>query len=85
MNDLAPVPGLGRMLPSGPSGRQAHFAHSLWQAFVDLVEAPAGTRPFRSTVGLDLDIAKINALTDPFRLRALAQMGVDSLDKIPPR
>lgn len=54
------------------------------QAFVDLVEAPAGTRPFRSTVGLDLDIAKMNALTDPFRLRALAQMGVDSLDKIPP-
>lgn len=53
------------------------------KAFVDLVEAPAGTRPFRSSVGLDLDVAKMNELTEPFRLRALAQMGVGSLDKIP--
>lgn len=55
------------------------------KSFVDLVEAPAGSRPFRSTVGLDLDIARMNELTEPFRLRGLAQMGVASLDKIPPR
>lgn len=55
------------------------------KSFVDLVDAPAGTRPFRSTVGLDLDIAKMNELTEPFRLRGLAQMGVASLDKVPSR
>lgn len=53
------------------------------QSFVSLVEAPAGTRPFRSTMGLDLDVGKMNELTDPFRLRALQQMGVGALDKIP--
>lgn len=55
------------------------------KSFVDLVEAPAGTRPFRSSVGLDLDIAKMNEVTETYRLRGLAQMGVDVLDKIPSR
>lgn len=53
------------------------------QRFVDLVEADPGTRPFRSTVGLDLNIAKMNALTEPFRVEGLAQMGVGVLDKLP--
>jgi NAD(P)-dependent dehydrogenase (short-subunit alcohol dehydrogenase family) len=49
-------------------------------AIVELVETPAGERPFRNVVGLDLGtVRELNATTEPFRLRPLAAFGAEHL------
>lgn len=49
-------------------------------AIVELVETPAGERPFRTVVGLDIDtVRELNDVTDPFRLRPLAAFGAPHL------
>ena len=50
------------------------------EAFADLIDMDAGTRPLRTMVGLDFGLQAINDATEPIRLRTLESMQIGSWD-----
>lgn len=51
-------------------------------AVVDLIGRPAGERPLRTVVGLDLGAAKLNELTAPFAKNALEALHMPELENV---
>jgi short-subunit dehydrogenase len=47
-----------------------------------LIEMPAGTRPLRSTVGLDMGVDELNRQMAPFQRAYLAAMGLEDCEKV---
>jgi NAD(P)-dependent dehydrogenase (short-subunit alcohol dehydrogenase family) len=54
----------------------------LVDAIVALIDAPAGTRPLRTCVGMDVGVRQLNELTASFGPSALAALGMAHLEHV---
>jgi NAD(P)-dependent dehydrogenase (short-subunit alcohol dehydrogenase family) len=51
-------------------------------AIIALIERPAGTRPLRTTVGVDFGVSRINEAVAPIQAEALAGLGMAHLSDV---
>lgn len=59
--------------------------HAVAELICRLIDMPAGTRPLRSTVGLDMGVAELNRVVAPFQHDYLAAMGLEACETVAAR